>query len=135
MDDVSTFDELLKRDNSVKVHHKNIQFLATEMFKVKLGIAPKFMSDIFKTRDISDDTMLAKLRNPSEFYNFENPRSVRYGTETLRYLGPKIWNIVPDNIKDSGNIKIFKSKIKSWIPTDCPCRLCKLYLPGLGFYT
>ena len=135
MDDVSNFDELLKRDKSVKVHHKNIQFLATEMFKVKLGFAPQFMNDIFKKRNISDDTMLSKLRNPSEFYNFENPRSVRYGTETLRSLGPKIWNIVPDNIKDSGNLKIFKIKIKSWIPTDCPCRLCKLYLPGLGFYT
>ena len=48
------------------------------------------MAAIFTKRSISDDTMLGKLRNPSEFYNFENPRTVCYGTETLRSLGPKI---------------------------------------------
>ena len=53
MDEVSTFDELLKRDKSVKIHHRNIQFLATEMFKVKFGFSPQFMTDIFKTRNIS----------------------------------------------------------------------------------
>ena len=34
---VSTFDQLLKRDNSVRVHHRN-QFLAIEMFKVNLSV-------------------------------------------------------------------------------------------------
>ena len=134
MDNTSSFEELLSIDKSVTVHHKNIQFLVTEMFKVKLGIAPKFMSDIFTTRSITTDTIAGTLRKPSEFYNFENPRSVRYGTETLRSLGPKIWNLLPNEIKNSQSLAIFKTKIKSWTPTSCPCRLCKLYLPGLGFY-
>ena len=134
MDNLSSFDELLRIDKSVRVHHRNIQFLAIEMFKVKLGIAPQFMADIFTTRSISDDAIPGKLRNPSEFYNFENPRSVRYGTETLRSLGPKIWNILPNDIKNSQNLMIFKNKIKPWTPENCPCRICKLYLPGVGFY-
>ena len=54
-DNVSTFDELLKRDNSVRVHHRNIQFLAIEMFKVKLGIAPSFMNDILQKRLVSKE--------------------------------------------------------------------------------
>ena len=57
-------------DNLVGFISRNIQCLAIEMYKVKLGIAPKFMADIFTKRSISDDTMLGKLRNPSEFYNF-----------------------------------------------------------------
>ena len=32
-DNVSSFDELLIKDKSLRVHHKNIHFLATEMFK------------------------------------------------------------------------------------------------------
>ena len=55
-DNGSTFDELLKRDNSVRVHHRNIQFLAIEMFKVKLGIAPSFMNDIFKKKKVSKES-------------------------------------------------------------------------------
>ena len=45
-DNISTFDELLSKDNSVWVHHRNIQFLAIEMFKIKLRIASAFMNDI-----------------------------------------------------------------------------------------
>ena len=32
-DNTSTFQELLKKDNSVSIHHRNLQVLATEMFK------------------------------------------------------------------------------------------------------
>ena len=134
LDNRASFDELLSIDKSVSVHHRNIQFLAIEMFKVKLGIAPQFMTDIFPTRSMSDDAMADKLRKKSEFYNFENPRSVHYGTETLRSLGPKIWNLLPKDIINSQNLVTFKKKIKSWKPIHCPCRLCKHYLPCLGFY-
>ena len=77
--------------------------------------------------------LCGKTKNPSEFNNFENPRSVRYGTETLRSMGPKILNILPNNIKRSKNVNIFKNKIKPWSHENCPCKLCKTYLPGLGF--
>ena len=78
--------------------------------------------------------MLGKLRNPSEVYNFENPRTVRYSIETLRSLGPKIWNILPNDIKSSPNLITFKIKIKPWTPVICPCNLCKPYLSGLVFF-
>ena len=32
--------------------------------------------------------------------------SVFYGAETIIWLGLKIWNVLPKNIKDSQNIKI-----------------------------
>ena len=32
-DNTSTFQELLNKDNSVSIHHRNLQVLATEMFK------------------------------------------------------------------------------------------------------
>ena len=40
VDDTSTFKELLKRDNSVCIHHRNIQSLALEMFKSQKGLSP-----------------------------------------------------------------------------------------------
>ena len=39
----SSFEDLLKKDNSVSIHHRNVQALATEMFKVKNNIAPEIM--------------------------------------------------------------------------------------------
>ena len=42
----------------------------------------------------------------------------------LTFLGPRIWEIVPDFIKKSNNFEELKLKIKFWIPENCPCRLC-----------
>ena len=59
--------------------------------------------------------------------------SARYGTETVFFLGPKIWDILPNEIKNSKTLHIFKAKIKSWILADCSCRLCKIYVAQVGF--
>ena len=39
--------ELLKKDNSTTTHNRNIQLLATELFKVKNGLYPLFKNEIF----------------------------------------------------------------------------------------
>ena len=38
-DRISTSQELLHKDNSVSIHHRNLQFLATEMFKIHRGLS------------------------------------------------------------------------------------------------
>ena len=47
----STFDELLAKDGSFKIHDSNLQRLLTEIFKVKMRLAPEIMNEIF---DITD---------------------------------------------------------------------------------
>ena len=42
-----------------------------------------------------------------------NVKTVLYGTETLSYLGPKIWNLVPFDIRDCATEQIFRQKIKN----------------------
>ena len=43
----TTFEELLNIDKSVTAHHRNLQVLATELYKVHRGLAPELMNDIF----------------------------------------------------------------------------------------
>ena len=47
----STFSELLTKDKSVTVHSRNLQILATELFKVKNGMSPEIISNIFQIND------------------------------------------------------------------------------------
>ena len=54
------------------------------------------------------------------------------GTETISYLAPKIWSLIPKAIKSSKSLDAFKSKIRQCEP-DCPCRLYKTYLRRVGF--
>ena len=65
----------------------------------------------------------------------KNIKSVYYGSETISFLGSKIWELLLSNIKDSENLKIFKSNIKSWKPENCPCRLCWLYIADITQWT
>ena len=39
-----SFDGLLKEDKSVKIHKKNLQILATEIYEVKNDLGPKIMA-------------------------------------------------------------------------------------------
>ena len=52
--------------------------------------------------------------NPRQGARFDsyNVKTVLYGTDTLSYLGPKIWNLVPFDIRDSVTEQIFRQKIK-----------------------
>ena len=126
-DKVSTFQELLEKDNSVSIHQRNLQILATEMFKVYKNISPELLNDIFEPKE-----SCYRLRANS-FFKTRKVTSVHHGTESLSFLGPKVWDLVPLDIKQSENIDIFKSKIKRLSFPECPCRLCKIFIPQLGF--
>ena len=43
-----TFQQLLDKDNIVTIHHRNLQKLATEMYKLQNNLSPKFMKGIFQ---------------------------------------------------------------------------------------
>ena len=60
-------------------------------------------------------------------------RTKKYGIETPSYLGPKLWNLVPNEYKTIESLADFKVKIKTWGPENCPCKLCKTYIHQVGF--
>ena len=81
----SNFEELLNKDNSVSIHHHNIQALAIELYKVVNDMSPEVISEVFHIRD----TPYYNLRNNSQFLTYPI-HSVYNGTESASYLGPKI---------------------------------------------
>ena len=46
-DYVPYFDELLRKDRSFLIHHRNIQSLAIEIYKLCHGLSPSIMKNIF----------------------------------------------------------------------------------------
>ena len=125
-DKLSTFEDLLKRDKSVSIHIRNIQKLAIELFKVNNGVAPEILREVFPLKSTT--------AYPTKFpFKSHKVRTVSYGIETLLYLAPKIWNIIPISIKNAKSVNEFKQKIISWNPTNCPCKLCKTYVAGVGY--
>ena len=46
-DNTSIFQELLNKDNSVSMDHRNLQGLATEMSKIHRGLSPEILRETF----------------------------------------------------------------------------------------
>ena len=97
----------LKRDRSFSIHHRNIQSLAIELDKVFDGLSPSIMKNVFHF----NTNIPYNLRSRSELYS-RNPKTVKYGTETISYLAPKTWSLVPNDIKGSKLLDVFKPKIR-----------------------
>ena len=80
------FDELLIKSKSVGIYQRNLQFLASEMFKVKNGVSTGLTEDSFqfanKLYDLQNNRILLSKRN----------RIIFYGTKSLSSLAPRIWN-------------------------------------------
>ena len=133
-DETASFDEQLTKDGSVTIHHRNLQCRAIEMFKVYKGVAPSFMSDVFGMKqNVNSENVSVNTRSDKTFYCSRNPKTVNNGLETLSFLGAKIWDMIPSDTKNSSSVPLFKVKIRKRIPHNRPCRLCKLFVPQLGF--
>ena len=77
------------------MYNRNIQLLATELIKVKNGLLPPFMNEIF----VENAQHYYDLRKKTKFKR-KNVKRVYNGTETSTFLGPRIWKIVSDYIKN-----------------------------------
>ena len=83
------------KDGSVCIHHRNIQFVAIEMFKVKNDLCPEILKGPFKLNP--------SLKNGKDFLR-PNVNKVFKGEGALRWFGPIVWNnMLPENLKTMSN--------------------------------
>ena len=86
-------------------------------------MSPDIMNDIFKLRENTH----YNLRHASQF--FVDPiHSVFSGSVSASYLVPKIWKQIPFKIS-TNSLDGLKKQIRKWKPANCPCRICKVYMP------
>ena len=82
--------------------------LATEMFKVYRNVSSPIFSKIFHRCDINYN-----LQINSDFA-MPDVRLVFHGSQSISYLGPKVWDIVPLELKELTSVAAFKKGFKEW---------------------
>ena len=115
---ISDFETMLRNLNDVTIHHRNIQTL------IKYDLAPPIMDSMLNRRIVCYN-----FRNLQEFQS-ERKGTVFYGLEIISYRAPQLRTILPQEFKQRNTIK---SDVRQWICNECPCRLCKVFVPNLGF--
>ena len=126
-DHESDFETLLQINNDACNHHRNIQTLLIELFKIKIGFAIPIMGSILKGRN--------NTYNVRDFEEFETERkrTVYFGLDTISYRSPQLWSLLPEHMRQLNFIDQFKRNVRQWVCNICPCRLCKVYLQNVGF--
>ena len=80
-DNQSSFKELLEKVHSVTVHHKNLQVLVTEIFKVKNDLALDIMKNVLGLKEPP-----CNLRSESNHFTHRNVKTTYYGFLSIKHL-------------------------------------------------
>ena len=93
---------MLDKDESVSIHHQNVQKVGIEMFKVQMfkWEKPQIVNEIFRIRDEGS----YEPRQRTCFY-IPSVTTFFSGTGSIRFLGPKIWELIPNGIKCLENLR------------------------------
>ena len=103
----SFFEDQLKKDNSVSIHHKNLHALVIEMFKVYTKTSPEIRQEVFQVKEQGN----YNLRNQTDFV-IPQVKSVNHGSASVRFLGPKIWETLTNDLKNKESAESFETAIK-----------------------
>ena len=113
-DQLSSYTSILETQGKTTVKVRLLQLLATEIYKTLSNNNPSYIKAIF---EMKCNRSSERLR-----YNIKSQtfKTTKFGRNSLRILGPILWNSLPNHLKAIKSLPIFKSEIKKWGKTNCP---------------
>ena len=115
----SSFDELLEKSESVKIHDQNLQKLMIEIYKTMKNVNPSYIWEFHERKVVKYDLRTKNL------CRLPKTRTTKFGIESLSFRGSVLWNSLCDTIKALPSVAAFKRAIKHWLGDKCNCRICK----------
>ena len=106
-DNESNFQTLLNENKETSVHQRKLQFLMTEINKIKSKYASPILHHLFQFRE-----------NTFNLLNFReiashNKKTSNYGLETVSYRAPFLWAKLLSEYKNSTYLSEFKTKLEN----------------------
>ena len=115
-DKKSSFEKLLETDRSVPIHIRNLWILAAGLSKEIKDLTPTIFSEFFSKCKVFSMTCVTVLSSL-----FQTWQALFIVTEILFYLAPKIWTLIPKELKDLSSLGALKNAIKKWKPRNFLC--------------
>ena len=95
---------------------RRIKTLDIEIFKTINEPNPNFMKTIFTSK-------INYRARPFDLL-VKNRNTEKYGSKSLMALDQKIWNALPENVKQETSFSKIKEYTKSWSGQTCKCKMC-----------
>ena len=115
-DDYETpYEMLMRNTETTTMRVRQMQNLCVEIYRTLSDLNPKYMRELFERNSSSYSTRrLNDLKIP-------RVNQTSYGSRSIRFEGARLWNHLPENIKSSENLYIFKKLVKNWNGPSCGC--------------
>ena len=106
------YDELLIKMETNSILQTRLNRIAIEVYKSINALNPSYIRSIFEIKNISYE-----LRDSSRL---DQPlkQTTNFGLRSINYLGSKIWNNLPLNIKNSPDLISLKRGLRGWSGID-----------------
>ena len=106
-DYVSTYEKLLESSKLKSVKECRLQCLVLEVFKARRGLSPSYIEELFTSKTTPYD-----LHRKDQLI-ITQKRTVTYGLKSFAHVGAKIWNKLPNELKDAKTVHNFKSGLQN----------------------
>jgi hypothetical protein len=117
-DYLSSYEDLLQNANMNTLYLSRLKSIAIEAYKIIYMLGPSYLSDLLEEK--SHDHNIRSERNASQ----PKVNTISYGINSFRYKGAKIWNSLPNNLKNSASLDEFKKLVKTWYGPKCNYQMC-----------
>ena len=110
------YEQLLASRNERTLYQRRFIAICSEIYKtIRKYLNPAYIHDIFAQRPSNYPT-----RKPNDVFISKANRKT-LGLNSMRIEGSKLWNLLPENIKMSSSLAIFKQRIKKHSLPNCKC--------------
>ena len=99
------------------------------MYQILNNLSPEITKDIFKTKINCYNTLNVLI------FSKTHVKTVRHGSQTMSYIGPKIWELISKEIQQITTLNEFKAEIKIGIKKLCLPTLQNLPFTNRFHYT
>ena len=114
----SCYQELLSRAKLPTLELSRKRAVLVEVYKAVNKLSPSFMWDLFHVKDSNYN-----LRNSNNL-NVKQCRTKKYGQDSLSNYGAKLWNALPNELKECKDLVTFRERVKNWNELLCKCSIC-----------
>ena len=95
----------------LKIEQKVIFEVAVNVFKIKSKLFPDWFMQLPTNNEILQNRHVTRQHHNL----YVSHTNTDHGGRSLIVLGPKIWNVLPDNVTNSLTLQVFRKRLKAFL--------------------
>ena len=94
---------------TLTVYERCLKSMAILIYKIRNGKSPNYLKEL-----VNEQNAIYDMRDRNKLF-LPPFNTIKFGKNSFRYLGAKLWNSIPVEIKQKSSLNTFKSAVHKWL--------------------